>query len=194
MSKAEEEKDSERQRVVENERRFLVLYLPDDLREQLLSLPFEDITQGYLFGEERIRQTTTPSGETTYVLSNKTATMYHTLGVSTKYDEGRPMSDDEFKELWPQTKGARIAKRRYRIPAEHGLTYELDVFKGGDINGHMLVEVEFPTAAMAQRFTPPDWFGNDVTEVVSSKKLVKGKPLAHELLRNSAVFNINEAT
>ncbi len=42
------------------------------------------------------------------------------------------------------------------------LTVEMDVFEGA-YKGLILAEVEFPTEAAALAFTPPDWFGRDVT-------------------------------
>ncbi len=42
------------------------------------------------------------------------------------------------------------------------LTVEMDVFEGA-YEGLILAEVEFPTEEAALAFTPPDWFGRDVT-------------------------------
>ena len=49
------------------------------------------------------------------------------------------------------------------VPAEVlPLTVELDVFEGR-YQGLILAEVEFPTMEQAESFTPPSWFGPDVT-------------------------------
>jgi CYTH domain-containing protein len=40
---------------------------------------------------------------------------------------------------------------------------ELDLFDGG-LAGFRLVEVEFPSVEASRVFTPPDWFGAEVTE------------------------------
>ena len=46
---------------------------------------------------------------------------------------------------------------------EHNLlTIELDVF-AGDLSPLLLAEVEFSSEEEANSFTPPDWFGEDVT-------------------------------
>jgi CYTH domain-containing protein len=42
------------------------------------------------------------------------------------------------------------------------LTIELDVFEG-QYEGLMLAEVEFKNLEEAHSFTPPSWFGKDVT-------------------------------
>ena len=52
----------------------------------------------------------------------------------------------------------------YRIPlpgSDH-LVIELDVFSG-TYQGLVLAEVEFSSMEEAMAFTPPDWFGEDVT-------------------------------
>jgi CYTH domain-containing protein len=64
--------------------------------------------------------------------------------------------------LWPLTEGRRVIKRRYRIPIASGLTAELDVYKGVRA-GLQVVEVEFSSESQASAFTPPPWFGQEVT-------------------------------
>ena len=48
------------------------------------------------------------------------------------------------------------------IPLNERLTIELDVFDG-ELSPLVLAEVEFPDEETALSFTPPDWFGEDVT-------------------------------
>lgn len=43
-----------------------------------------------------------------------------------------------------------------------GLTIELDLFEG-ELAPLLLAEVEFPDEPSANAFTPPSWFGEDVT-------------------------------
>ena len=47
-------------------------------------------------------------------------------------------------------------------PPADPLVIELDVFEG-TYAGLVLAEVEFPTVEAAEHFTPPAWFGRDVT-------------------------------
>ena len=58
--------------------------------------------------------------------------------------------------------GLLIAKTRYLIPLNDHLTAELDIFEK-DLAPLSLVEVEFDSIEEADRFTAPDWFGEDVT-------------------------------
>jgi adenylate cyclase len=69
---------------------------------------------------------------------------------------------DQFSELWPLTEGRRVFKRRYRIPIASGLTAELDIYEGAR-SGLQVVEVEFSSESQAREFTPPAWFGQEVT-------------------------------
>jgi adenylate cyclase len=69
---------------------------------------------------------------------------------------------DQFARLWAFTEGRRILKRRHRISLENHLTAELDIYEGHQA-GLQTVEVEFSSEAEASAFTPPGWFGTEVT-------------------------------
>lgn len=80
----------------------------------------------------------------------------------------------DFDALWVATAGRRVHKTRHRIPlgaaadtdaaapVADRLVAELDEY-GDDLAGLWLVEVEFPTLDAAEAFTPPAWFGREVT-------------------------------
>ena len=51
---------------------------------------------------------------------------------------------------------------RKEIPLKDDLKIELDFFHG-DLAPLVLAEVEFPDLEMAESFTPPAWFGEDVS-------------------------------
>jgi CYTH domain-containing protein len=58
------------------------------------------------------------------------------------------------------------------------VTIELDVFRGG-LSGLCVAEVEFPSEEEAAAFSPPDWFGREVTddERFKNKSLARhGRP------------------
>jgi adenylate cyclase len=69
---------------------------------------------------------------------------------------------DDFERLWPLSAGRRVAKTRHRIDLGNDLTAEVDVY-AGELAGLRVVEVEFPDAAAARRFEPPEWFGEELT-------------------------------
>lgn len=62
--------------------------------------------------------------------------------------------------------------------SDAGLTVELDVFSG-KYQGLILAEVEFPTEEAALSFTPPAWFGRDVTfsGEYQNSRLSRGEPV-----------------
>ena len=67
-----------------------------------------------------------------------------------------------YERLKSKCEGRPVLKTRYKIPLEGGLTAELDIFHGPH-EGLRLVEVEFPDTAASHTFTPPAWFGEDVS-------------------------------
>jgi len=72
------------------------------------------------------------------------------------------LAPDQFERLWPYTEGHRVNKTRYSLPVGNHMA-ELDLFKG-DLDGLILVEVEFDSAEISEGFVPPGWFARDVTE------------------------------
>lgn len=72
------------------------------------------------------------------------------------------IDETAFEELWELTADRRIDKRRHFIPGEPGLVFELDVYEG-DLAGLASVEVEFSTPEESSAFSPPPWFGREVT-------------------------------
>jgi CYTH domain-containing protein len=73
------------------------------------------------------------------------------------------ITKEEYDSLMKKSEGFRISKTRYIIPLENGLIGELDVFHGR-LEGLVFIEVEFPDMETAERFKPPVWFGEDVTQ------------------------------
>ena len=73
-----------------------------------------------------------------------------------------PLTREQFDDMWALTAGRRLTKRRWEVPHE-GVTLEIDVFDG-DLAGLVIAEVEFPSLERSIAFTPPDWFGREVTD------------------------------
>jgi len=136
---------------VEIERKFLVGERPLDLA----SAPSAHLRQGYLLiapeGSARLRDAD----------GARTLTVKSGSGL-VRSEHEIAITRDQFEALWPATKGRRLEKRRYQLPAEE-LTFEIDVFEG-DLGGLELVEVEFETETDAAAFIPPPWFGTEVTD------------------------------
>jgi adenylate cyclase len=135
----------------EIERKFLVRFLPDDLK-QLSSFVIE---QGYLATESAGRQVRLRKVGSATSLTFK-------VGRGTHREEREiKLSSKQFAALWPGTAGRRLRKVRYEIPWDNVLI-ELDVFRGRHA-GLVVAEVEFPNHATRRNFKPPWWFGREVT-------------------------------
>ena len=132
----------------EIERKYLVKQVP----ENLASYPFHEIEQGYLCTEPvvRIRRQ-----DEEYYLT------YKSKGLMIREEYNLPLTKDAYFHLREKIDGRLISKRRYLIPLDP-YTIELEVFHSPK-DDLILAEVEFPSEEDALTFTPPDWFGEDVT-------------------------------
>lgn len=133
---------------MEIERKFRIFQLP----EALAQYPHTHLVQGYLSTNPvvRVRQ----DGDS-YILT------YKGSGLMSREEYNLPLTKTSYEHLLQKADGIRIDKIRYRIPF-HGFTIELDVFSGAH-EGLSLAEVEFTSEEEAHAFTPPNWFGDEVT-------------------------------
>lgn len=134
---------------MEIERKYLVRKLPENLEQYNK----KKIAQGYLCTEPvvRIRRS-----------NNDYYMTYKGDGLMVREEYNLPLTQEAYEHLRPKIDGLLIAKTRYLIPLDNKLTAELDVFEE-DLNGLVIVEVEFNTIEEANAFHAPDWFGEDVT-------------------------------
>ncbi len=146
----------------EIERKFLVAELPD-----LSDAEKAVVRQGYL---------TAPDDSTELRLRQKNDKFFLTLkgsGAMVRIEREAEITAEQFETFWPETDGRRVEKERYTGQLPDGRVFELDVFSG-DLSPLRLVEVEFQSEAEAQAYTPPAWFGADVT----ADKRYKNKTMA----------------
>lgn len=152
--------------MLEIEKTFLVKKTPADLTKYRSI----KIKQGYLSDPPsplRIRQ----KGDK-YELTKKLPLKEGDF--SSAEETNIDLREDEFKKLCPLVIKS-LEKTRYLIPLEGGLTAELDIFEGR-LAGLSFVEVEFKSEEEMNNFTPPDWFGVDVTqEDFSANVFLAGK-------------------
>ncbi len=136
---------------MEIERKYLIPQLPEHVED----FPSCLIEQAYLCTDPvvRIRR----EGDDYYLT-------YKGRGLLAREEYNLPLNEAAYNHLLGKADGIVITKRRYRIPlpgSDH-LVIELDVFSG-TYQGLVLAEVEFSSMEEAMAFTPPDWFGEDVT-------------------------------
>ncbi len=138
--------------TTEIERKFLV----DGLPPSAVDCPHDELAQGYL----------AVGGDGTEVrLRRRGATFWQTVkrGAGLMRTEVEIELDrSQFEALWPLTVGRRLEKTRYRI-AYGEATLELDVYRG-PLSGLYTVEVEFDSVQASAAFSPPEWFGAEITE------------------------------
>ena len=137
---------------MEIERKFLVDKLPDDLSKYNCI----EMEQGYLNTVPVVR---VRRENDDYVLT------YKGDGLMARREENLPLNKESYNNLISKCDGRIISKTRYVIPLEDeykNLVAELDVFHK-DLDGLIVVEVEFESIEEAESFTPPEWFGRDVT-------------------------------
>ena len=135
----------------EIERKFLVKWLPDDLKRSRSFV----IEQGYLATESAGRQVRLRKRGRTVSLTFKARRGSH------REEREIKLSPKQFAALWPGTAGRRLRKVRYEIPWDNVLI-ELDIYRGRHA-GLVVAEVEFPDRASCRGFSPPWWFGREVT-------------------------------
>ena len=87
---------------------------------------------------------------------------YKSKGLMVREEYNLPLTETAYLHLREKIDGRLITKKRYVIDLDGGLRLELDVFEG-DLAPLVLGEVEFPDETAAETFTPPEWFGSDVT-------------------------------
>lgn len=134
---------------MEIERKFLIKKLPDNLE----TYQFHLIEQGYLNVNPVVR---VRREDNNYYLT------YKGSGMMAREEYNLPLNAEAYSHLIKKTDGNIITKKRYLIPLKDNLTIELDIFEE-PFAPLIMAEVEFPSIEEANNFTPPDWFGDDVT-------------------------------
>lgn len=140
---------------MEIERKFLIDKIPDSI--DLSSLKCRRIEQGYLCTEPVVR---VRRDNEDYYLT------YKSKGLMAREEYNLPLNEAAYNTLIKKADGNIITKTRYEIPEKNNLTIELDIFEG-KFSGLLLAEVEFSSEAEALAYTPPAWFGKDVTNDAS---------------------------
>ena len=134
---------------MEIERKFRFSSLPEGSENCFHTL----IEQGYLCTAPVVR--VRRDGEKYYLT-------YKSGGLMTREEYNLPLTAEAYGHLIAKADGRIITKTRWRIPIEGGLTAEADVFSG-EFEGLKVVEVEFADEESANAFTPPAWFGEELT-------------------------------
>ena len=152
---------------LEIERKFLLVEPPGWLEDR----PSITIEQGYVAFADGVEVRLRRAGE------KRQLTVKRGDGKVREEVEVE-LEEAQFDALWPLTKSRRLAKKRYRAPLEDGIEAEIDVYDGA-LQGLVVAEVEFPSEERSREFTPPEWFGEEITgdEGYANRKLaLNGRP------------------
>ncbi len=133
---------------MEIERKYLITKLPTNLDQYKKRI----IEQGYLCTDPvvRIRRD-----------NNDYELTYKSKGLMIREEHNLPLTKEAYQHLKRKIDGHLITKVRYMIPYNN-YTIELDVFTG-TLAPLILAEVEFDSEDASNQFTPPIWFGEEVT-------------------------------
>lgn len=133
---------------MEIERKFLVASLPN-----LDQIAKKEITQAYISTDPVIR--IRKMGDAHYLTVKS-------QGHMMREEFEMPITEEQYEGLWQKIEDSAIEKVRYFIPLDEKHTAELDIYSG-HLEGLLTVEVEFHSLTEAELFTPPTWFGLDIS-------------------------------
>ncbi|MBR1815601.1 MAG: CYTH domain-containing protein [Lachnospiraceae bacterium] len=138
---------------MEIERKYLLKTIP----ETLDTYTHYDIEQAYLANKPvvRVRKRVSPDNKEFFLTVKST-------GMIKREEVETAISEDTYNTFLEEAEGNIITKTRYIIPLDDVLKVELDVFNGV-FEGIIMAEVEFPDEKAAKKFTPPDYFSDEVT-------------------------------
>jgi CYTH domain-containing protein len=118
------------------------------------------LRQGYLTGADadgtEVRLRAAGERELMTVKRRRAAT-----GAAVRDEVEFPLPDGVFDQLWPLTGDQWLTKLRYDVPIGDFVA-SVDVYTGRH-EGLRVVEVEFDSEPAAAEFTPPAWFGPEIT-------------------------------
>lgn len=134
---------------MEIERKFLINEIPVNLA----GYSYHIIEQGYLNTEPVVRVRRQ---------DNEFYLTYKGTGMLAREEYNLALTKEAYEHLILKADGTIIRKKRYLIPLDNHLTIELDKFDA-PFAPLIMAEVEFPSIEAANAFTPPSWFGEDVT-------------------------------
>ena len=169
--------------MAEIERKFLVTEMP---RAESAATAVE---QGYLALDEETEVRLRRAGDELFL----TAKSGH---GEVREEVEVPIDPKSFAALWPLTAGRRVRKVRHYVPLGDGLRAEVDVYEAA-LDGLRTAEVEFDSPEASRAFTPPPWFGPELTgdrRYANQSLATRGLPAAEEKRDDMAMENEGTAT
>lgn len=141
--------------MLERELTFLIKEIPGDLNQSIS----KEMIDLYIPGSAEHPKTRIRKQGDSYEFTKKTPVHE---GDASQLLERTVILDEQDFECLQVVDAKRVEKTRYYY-ARDGYQYEIDVF-GGDLQGLVLVDVEFDDVESQQAFVMPDWCLADVTQ------------------------------
>ncbi len=150
-------------------------YLLKNSEFEFNKYPYKEMMQSYISVDPviRIRQ----EGQK-YVLAIKGE------GTIARQEYELEITKEQFESLSLKTETKWLKKKRYYVPLreidEVGLVAEIDVYEEF-LEGLIIVEIEFESLEDSEVFTPPFWFGKEVSNdpLYSNSSLIRfGRPMS----------------
>jgi len=138
---------------------FEITYLPRKLPDGVFSAPKKDMVDIYVPASAEHPHLRIRKCGDEYEITNKQPIADG--DASHQMEQTIVLTKEEFTAL-EKADGKRVAKTRYYY-TEEGVHYEIDVFKE-DLNGLVLVDVEFQSREEKDVFKAPDWILADITQ------------------------------
>ena len=142
----------------EIERKFKVKKVPQEILDTIKPL---ELVQTYLEAPEGQERRVRAINNEKFVVTVKIPKVSSNGLIREELE--KEITKEDYELFLSQQKGTQIKKKRYKVPADNDLTYEVDIYED-ELEGLLVVEVEFPTEELANNFEAPDWFGKEVTD------------------------------
>lgn len=114
-------------------------------------------------------------------------------GTLVREESEKEINEDTYNKLIDYKIGRTIVKHRYKVPVGKYLA-EVDKYLG-DLEGLLVVEVEFNSLEEANNFEVPNWFGKEITEDLRYKNdnlAIATKEEVGELLKDTGVIHLSK--
>lgn len=147
---------------IELEKAWLVQELPQDLRKQ----KSVQITQAYLEKYKDENGKSVKDARIRKMGDKFTFTVKYFAGSEKETGQVIEKTEEITKERYVElikTATKKVVKSRYYYPLDKKLTAEIDVYQN-NLEGLVVIEVEFPTLKAEKAFKEPAWFGKEVTD------------------------------
>ncbi len=164
---------------MEIERKFLVDYVPKDK-----GLPKHFLQAYFVENGRKVRIRN---------IDNKNYYRTEKFGTGIAREEfEKEISKEEFHDVMKNKNCKMIMKDRYYIPLANSRVGEMDLYYG-NLEGLKTIEVEFSSREDAENFSPPAWFGKEITfddkfknENLAELNFAKNKNVLSEMLSGAS--------